>query len=105
MKKKLANQVLATILVLCAPAMSFAQSAKALTRDQVRAELHQLEQTGYDPAVSSDARYPVDLQLAEAAVATYGEAAQRSAAAISYGPPNGGSSEAGVARKQSSSSQ
>ncbi|HDR8859033.1 hypothetical protein WT21_05085 [Burkholderia territorii] len=50
--------------VLAAPIASFAQSEQGLTRDQVRAELVQLEQNGYKP-LASDAQYPQNIQAAE----------------------------------------
>ncbi|WP_063551974.1 DUF4148 domain-containing protein [Burkholderia territorii] len=50
--------------VLAAPIASFAQSEQGLTRDQVRAELTQLEQNGYKP-LASDAQYPQNIQAAE----------------------------------------
>lgn len=50
--------------VLAAPIASFAQSEQGLTRDQVRADLVQLEQNGYKP-LASDAQYPQNIQAAE----------------------------------------
>ncbi|RQR40204.1 DUF4148 domain-containing protein [Burkholderia sp. Bp9143] len=50
--------------VLAAPIASFAQSEQGLTRDQVRAELVQLEQNGYKP-LASDPQYPQNIQAAE----------------------------------------
>ena len=50
--------------VLAAPIASFAQSDQGLTRDQVKAELVQLEQNGYKP-LASDSQYPSDIQAAE----------------------------------------
>jgi Domain of unknown function (DUF4148) len=66
-------KTIATLLVsaaaLTAPVLSFAQSADhGLTRAQVRAELVQLEQAGYNPMTAADARYPEDIQVAEAKV-------------------------------------
>ncbi|KXU84572.1 hypothetical protein CR51_41170 [Caballeronia megalochromosomata] len=49
---------------------AFAQTDQTLTRAQVRSELQQLEQVGYDPAKADDARYPSDIQAAEARVST-----------------------------------
>ena len=54
---------------LAAPIASFAQSNGPVTRAQVRAELFQLEQAGYDPSRGEDADYPADIQAAEARVA------------------------------------
>ncbi|MDR6498124.1 DUF4148 domain-containing protein [Burkholderia sp. DN3021] len=50
--------------VLAAPIASFAQADQGLTRDQVKAELVQLEQNGYKP-LASDSQYPSDIQAAE----------------------------------------
>ncbi|RQR44358.1 DUF4148 domain-containing protein [Burkholderia sp. Bp9140] len=50
--------------VLAAPIASFAQSEQGLTRDQVRADLVQLEQNGYKP-LASDSQYPQNIQAAE----------------------------------------
>ncbi|MFP3504589.1 DUF4148 domain-containing protein [Burkholderia sp. SIMBA_062] len=50
--------------VLAAPIASFAQSEQGLTREQVRADLVQLEQHGYKP-IASDSQYPQDIQAAE----------------------------------------
>jgi len=55
---------------LSLPLAAFSQTDPALTRAQVRAELQQLEQVGYDPAKSADASYPGDIQAAEARVST-----------------------------------
>ncbi|MDR8727068.1 DUF4148 domain-containing protein [Burkholderia pseudomultivorans] len=50
--------------VIATPVASFAQSEQGLTRDQVKAELVQLEQNGYKP-LASDSQYPSDIQAAE----------------------------------------
>ncbi|AOJ66241.1 hypothetical protein WJ32_28035 [Burkholderia ubonensis] len=50
--------------VLATPIASFAQSERGLTRDQVKAELVQLEQNGYKPQ-ATDSQYPADIQAAE----------------------------------------
>ncbi len=50
--------------VLATPLASFAQSEQGLTRDQVKAELIQLEQNGYKP-LASDSQYPDNIQAAE----------------------------------------
>jgi hypothetical protein len=99
-----ANRIVAVALaaVLLVPVVAFAQTTPALTRDQVRAELRQIEQAGYDPAANHDSRYPADLQVAEATVAARDNAVQGSAAGMSYGTSTSGSSETGTAQKQSS---
>ncbi|HDV6318482.1 TPA: DUF4148 domain-containing protein [Burkholderia multivorans] len=50
--------------VIATPIASFAQSEQGLTREQVRAELVQLEQNGYKPQ-ASDSQYPNDILAAE----------------------------------------
>ncbi|MGU7770750.1 DUF4148 domain-containing protein [Burkholderia sp. MR1-5-21] len=51
--------------VLATPIASFAQSDQGLTRDQVKADLVQLEQNGYKPQASDGAEYPANIQAAE----------------------------------------
>ena len=82
-------QAVVVAAALAAPVAVFAQSNAPVTRAQVRAELVQLEQTGWRPAAGADPRYPEDIQAAEAKVA-----AQNSAAS-GYGGTLGGSSQAG----------
>lgn len=52
------------------PLASFAQSTDngPVPRDQVKQELIQLEQAGYNPATHDDPYYPNDIQAAEARV-------------------------------------
>jgi hypothetical protein len=80
-------QSLIVAAVVAVPAVSFAQSVQPLTRAQVRAELVQLEQAGYNPGNGNDATYPRDIQAAEARVHTSDSA---------YGPSTNGSSAAGA---------
>jgi len=78
-----------------APALSFAQSDPApVTRAQVRAELIQLEQAGYNVSAGEDAYYPAAIQAAEAKVAAGSDA--RQAASAVGGVASGGSSESGA---------
>ncbi|MEX3811667.1 DUF4148 domain-containing protein [Paraburkholderia sp. BR13439] len=77
---------------IAAPMASFAQSDQPVTRDQVKAELLQLEQNGYNPAAKNDAQYPADIQAAEARVAAQRANGQH---ASGYGAPLGGSSQSG----------
>jgi len=87
-----------TVSVLAAPAVSFAQQSNGpVTRAQVRAELIQLEQAGYNP-VRHDANYPADLRAAQERVAAQNGAAQGQTS--SYGPATGGASQSGVPRGQ-----
>ncbi|CAB3773647.1 DUF4148 domain-containing protein [Paraburkholderia humisilvae] len=61
--------ILVATAALAIPAVSFAQSANnGLTREQVRAELVQLQKVGYNPFANSDAHYPSGVQAAEAKV-------------------------------------
>ena len=80
-------QAVALTVVLAAPMASFAQSGQPLTRAEVRAQLKQIEQAGYNPAVATDATYPADIQAAEARVAAQN--------ATGYGSPATSSSQAG----------
>jgi hypothetical protein len=82
---------------LAAPAFAFAQDNKPLTRAEVKAQLVQLEQTGYVPG-EDDVHYPADIQAAEQRVA-----AQHDIAATSYGSYNSGTSASGHASSGSSS--
>ncbi len=55
-------------LALAAPVASYSQSTNApVTRAQVKAELAELEQAGYDPLDMND--YPENIQAAEQRVA------------------------------------
>jgi hypothetical protein len=74
-------QAVVVAAALAAPVAVFAQSNQPLTRAQVRAELVQLENAGYN--------YPADVQAAEAKVAA------QNAAATGYGGVVTGSSDAG----------
>ncbi|MEI6002561.1 DUF4148 domain-containing protein [Paraburkholderia bengalensis] len=58
----------AAALALSLPVAAFSQTDSTVTRAQVRAELQQLEQAGYDPSRGEDPTYPVDIQAAEARV-------------------------------------
>lgn len=84
-----------TVGTLAAPTLSFAQSDPApVTRAQVRAELIQLEQAGYNISAGEDAHYPADVQAAEAKVAAGSDA--RQAASAVGGVASGGTSESGA---------
>lgn len=58
-----AVKILALVALVAAPALSFAQSNQPVTRAQVRAELVQLQQAGYNPA-SDETQYPSNIQAA-----------------------------------------
>lgn len=83
-------RAIALASVLIVPAVSFAQSQSngPITREQVRAELIQLESTGWRPAAGNDPHYPEDIQAAEAKVAAMN-------AASGYGGSANGSANAG----------
>jgi len=83
-------KVVTLAVVFAAPVASFAQ-AQPLTRAQVKAELRQIEQAGYNPAAAVDANYPADIQAAEARIAAQNATAQ--ADVTGYGSSGGGSSQ------------
>ncbi|MBN3811742.1 DUF4148 domain-containing protein [Paraburkholderia sp. Ac-20347] len=85
-------QVAAVALALTLPVASFAQSNGGLTRAQVRAELVQLEQSGYRPGDGDNAHYPEAIQAAEAKVAAQNSAVGGAAAGSSAA---GGRAQAG----------
>ncbi|QIE25615.1 hypothetical protein SBC1_51130 (plasmid) [Caballeronia sp. SBC1] len=82
-------QAVIAVAVLSAPIASFAQSNAPVTRAQVRAELAQLAQVGYHPGDGDNARYPADIQAAEARVAA------QDSAATGYGGSTNGTSASG----------
>jgi hypothetical protein len=74
---------------LAAPTFAFAQNNGALTREQVRSELVQLEKAGYNPS-QDRVTYPQNLQAAQARVN-----AEQGVAATSYGPSAAGTAQSG----------
>ncbi|MFM0392234.1 DUF4148 domain-containing protein [Paraburkholderia phytofirmans] len=88
-------QAVVVAAVLAAPVAVFAQTNSPVTRAQVRAELIELEQAGYNPGRGEDPTYPADIQAAEARVAARH-------AATGFGGTASGSSEAGRAPVSSS---
>jgi Domain of unknown function (DUF4148) len=86
-------KAVALMVVLAAPVASFAQSEQPLTRAEVKAQLQQVEQAGYNPAKSTDASYPADIQAAEARIAAQNSTAQ--ADTTGYGTTATGTSQAG----------
>ncbi|SIT46791.1 conserved exported hypothetical protein [Paraburkholderia ribeironis] len=90
--KSLAKAV-ALVVVLAAPVASFAQSEQPLTRAEVKDQLKQLEQAGYNPAMSADSNYPADIQAAEARVAAHNAMAQGNT--TGYGPAPTGATQTG----------
>ncbi|MFM0646113.1 DUF4148 domain-containing protein [Paraburkholderia bryophila] len=85
-------QAVVIAAALAAPVASFAQSNQPATRAQVRSELIQLEQAGYQPG-RADPYYPADIQAAQARVAEQNGTAQ--AAQSGYGGVVSGSSQGG----------
>ncbi|MGF6854934.1 DUF4148 domain-containing protein [Paraburkholderia sp. CI3] len=86
-------QAFALTAMIAAPVASFAQSEQPITRAEVKAEVQQLEQTGYNPAIVLDAQYPADIQAAEARVSAMKAKGQGDTSG--YGSSMGGSSQAG----------
>lgn len=80
-------QTVVILTVLATPVISFAQANSTVTREQVRADLIQLEQAGYHVGDGDNTNYPADIQAAEARVAAQ----------------NGGSSYGGVVSGTSAS--
>lgn len=80
-------QTVVVLTVVAAPVISFAQANSAVTREQVRADLVQLEQAGYHVGDGDNTNYPADIQAAEARIAAQ----------------NGGSSYGGVVSGTSAS--
>lgn len=99
-----AIKILALAALAAAPALSFAQSNQPVTRAQVRAELVQLQQAGYNPA-SDETQYPSNIQAAleriEAKQAA--QTAQAASANSSYGGVAQVSSAAGSRRHAAAS--
>ncbi|MCG7404878.1 MULTISPECIES: DUF4148 domain-containing protein [Caballeronia] len=86
-------KIVVSVAVVAAPTFVFAQSQNApLTREQVKAELVQLEQAGYSPATGEQANYPSDIQAAEAKVAARRNANEANEA---YGGTHAGGAASG----------
>jgi hypothetical protein len=92
---------IAAASALSLPLASFAQSTDnngPKTRAEVKQELIQVEQAGYNPALGNDPYYPADIQAAEQRVqAEHGSAvaAGDTASTSGYGGVAAGSSQAG----------
>lgn len=69
---------------------ALAQDEQPVTRAQVKAELADLEQAGYNPAYSHGPDYPASLQLAQRKLAA------KQSGASQYGPSTDGTSDAGA---------
>ena len=91
MKKLIPAVIVAAAMAI--PALSFAQSSQqGVTRAQVRAELVQLEQAGYNPS-GDQVNYPQNIQAAQARV-TQQKLANGDTSG--YGAPAVGTSQSGA---------
>ncbi|MEY1592548.1 DUF4148 domain-containing protein [Burkholderia sp. Bmkn7] len=93
-------QAVVVAAALVAPVVSFAQSGSTITRAQVRAELVQLQQAGYNSARGEDPHYPEAIQAATARVAeqqrsALAQAQAQGADASGYGAQAQGASASG----------
>ncbi len=95
MKSRVYAMVAASVLSI--PLAAFAQTSDngAVTRAQVRQDLIQVEQAGYNPANANDPYYPNDIQAAEARVHQQ-EATAAAGQTSGYGGVAAGSAEAGA---------
>jgi FlaG/FlaF family flagellin (archaellin) len=93
-------KAVAIAAVLAAPIASFAQSSQQpVTRAEVRNQLIQLEQAGYNPALTNDTDYPADIQAAERRVQAQNPVVAQTQEPVAdtsgYGGVANGSSQAG----------
>ena len=93
-------KAVAIAAMLAAPVASFAQSSdQPATRADVRNQLIQLEQAGYNPSTTNDPNYPADVQAAESRVQTQNPAVAQTQEPVAntsgYGGATSGSSQAG----------
>ncbi|MGF6964490.1 Tfp pilus assembly protein PilV [Paraburkholderia sp. WC7.3g] len=82
-------QAVVIAVAIAAPVAAFAQANQPVTRAQVRAELVQLEQAGYQPG-HADPHYPADIQAAQARVDAQNGVGQ---AATGFGGVESGTSQ------------
>jgi DNA invertase Pin-like site-specific DNA recombinase len=68
----------AIAFILAAPAASFAQASRALTRTQVSEQIAQIEKAGYTPGATDAYAYPENIMGAEARVAAQKDTARNS---------------------------
>lgn len=101
-------KAVAIAAVLAAPVASFAQSSQQpVTRAEVKNQLIQVEQAGYNPAMSNDPDYPSDIQAAERRVqaqdpTTAAQTQEPVADTSGYGGAVNGSSQSGYAVRPAS---
>lgn len=93
-------KAVAIAAILAAPVASFAQSnQQPLTRAEVRNQLIQVEQAGYNPSVTNDPTYPSDIQAAESRVQAQNPAIVQTQEPVAdtsgYGGAVSGSSQSG----------
>lgn len=93
-------QAVAIAAVLAAPVAAFAQaSQQPVTRAEVKNELIQIEQAGYNPAISNDVTYPADAQAAERRIQAQNPAVAQTQEPVAdtsgYGGAMSGSSQSG----------
>ncbi|WP_322042407.1 DUF4148 domain-containing protein [Paraburkholderia sp. J67] len=108
MKTRTLIQAAFIAALVAAPALSYAQADQNApkTRAEVRAELIQLEQAGYNPATANDSTYPSEIQAAEARVSQeQGVAQTQPTADTGYGGAAMGSSQSGAQPAQIAPSQ
>ncbi|MFP3243416.1 MAG: DUF4148 domain-containing protein [Paraburkholderia sp.] len=89
---KLLLKILSVVITLTITAVSFSQTAEPLTREEVRAQLVELENAWYHPN-RRDPHYPADIQAAEARVVQSESTAQPSTTGV--GGANDVASESG----------
>lgn len=100
-------KAVAIAAVLAAPVASFAQSSQQpATRAEVKNELIQMEQAGYNPATSNDVTYPADAQAAEQRIQAQNPAVAQTQEPVAntsgYGGAMSGSSQSGGVLQPSS---
>lgn len=98
------TQAVAIVTILAAPAAAFAQAAdtsqQPMTRAEVKSQLIQLEQAGYNPGSGNEVNYPNDIQAAEQRVQQENPPIAQNSVAIEsgYGSSTSGSSASGTAQ-------
>lgn len=80
----------AIVTAIAAPSFAFAQDSSQVTRPEVKADMTQMEQSGYQPE-GEHVNYPANAQASENRVE-----AQRGEEATSYGPVMTGTSASGM---------
>lgn len=95
-------KAVAIAAVLAAPVASFAQSSdQPATRAEVRQQLIQVEQAGYNPATANDPGYPAQVQAAEQRVQAQNPPVAQTQEPVAdtsgYGGVANGSSQSGMA--------